>query len=261
MASSRLRSLQGSWQGFVCALGETPLLAFLLTPWLLTMISLPILLWTLGDALLPWGVTASVLLQVATVLSVLRVAWGGRQTLQVGMLILSLAWAIEWMGSTTGWPFGAYRYTAALQPQLAGVPVLIPLAWLMMLPCAWAISYQITGQSRGWRFVITSALAFTAWDLFLDPQMVTWGYWVWTDPGGYFGIPWLNFAGWLASAALLTLVARPAMTTNLALLFIYVITWLLQTIGLLLFWQMPGPALVGFLGMGIFVILSVLRLR
>lgn len=252
-----LRTLYSAWQEFVRSLGDTPLLPFLLTPWVLTMISIPLLLWTIGAAILPWGVAASVLLQVATVLGVLRVAWGGQDTLRMMTLVLPLTWAIEWVGSSTGWPFGAYSYTAVLQPQLGGVPLLIPLAWLMMLPCAWAVGYQITGQSRGWRFVLTSALAFTAWDLFLDPQMVKWGYWVWMQPGGYFGIPWVNFAGWLLSATVITVVVQPAMTASIALLFIYTMTWLLQSIGLLLFWQMPGPALVGFVGMGIFVVLSV----
>jgi putative membrane protein len=43
----------------------------------------------------------------------------------------------------------------------------------------------------------------------------------------------------------------PFPITNL--LLIYTITWLLQSIGQLLFWGMPGPALVGFVVMGLFV--------
>jgi putative membrane protein len=139
---------------------------------------------------------------------------------------------------------------------LGGVPLLIPLAWLMMLPCAWAVAYQITGQSRGRQFMLVSALAFTAWDLFLDPQMVNWGYWVWEQPGGYFGIPWLNFGGWFLSAVGLTWLIRPP-APPASLLVIYLLTWLLQTVGQLFFWQMPGPALVGFGGMGCFVVLNV----
>lgn len=233
---------------------------FFVVLWLLTMISIPIVRWTVGDQLLPWGVTAGVVLQAAAVISLLLGAWGWRGTLRVVLPILPLAWLIEWLGSTTGWPFGAYHYTLALQPQLGGVPLLIPLAWLMMLPCAWAVGYQISGQSRSPRFVLISALAFTAWDLFLDPQMVNWGYWVWEQPGGYFGIPWLNFGGWLLSAVGLTWLLRPP-APPLSLMVIYLLTWLLQTVGQLFFWQMPGPALVGFGGMGGFVVLSMIRQR
>lgn len=38
--------------------------------------------------------------------------------------------------------------------------------------------------------------------------MVAWGYWVWENPGLYFGIPLVSFAGWLLALALLTWVAR-----------------------------------------------------
>jgi hypothetical protein len=106
------------------------------------------------------------------------------------------------------------------------------------------------------RFVGVSALAFTAWDLFLDPQMVAWGFWVWAEPGGYFGIPWINFVGWAGSAALLTFLARPLSPSIRPLLVIYTVTWLLQTVGQWLFWPMPGPALCGFVAMGIFVLLA-----
>src|SRR5690606_41755819 len=29
------------------------------------------------------------------------------------------------------------------------------------------------------KFILVSALALTVWDLFLDPQMVAWGFWIW----------------------------------------------------------------------------------
>ncbi|MEZ4673246.1 MAG: carotenoid biosynthesis protein [Caldilineaceae bacterium] len=137
--------------------------------------------------------------------------------------------------------------------------MLIPLAWLMMLPPAWAVGSAITGNHHGLRFLLVSSAAFTAWDFFLDPQMVAWGYWVWPDSGGYFGIPWLNFLGWFCGALLITMVARPAALPRPQLVTIYVITWLLQSIGQALFWGMPGPALVGCLTMGSFVWLAMMR--
>jgi putative membrane protein len=130
------------------------------------------------------------------------------------------------------------------------VPLLIPLAWLMMFPAAWAVAYRIVGRWGGVPFVIVSALAMTAWDLFLDPQMVAWGLWTWAEPGGYFGIPWQNYLGWLLATALITAAVRPGDLPTGPFLLIYIVTWLLETIGLLFFWGLPGPALVGFVGMG-----------
>jgi putative membrane protein len=103
-------------------------------------------------------------------------------------------------------------------------------------------------------FSLLSGLAFTAWDLYLDPQMVAQELWRWQTPGGYFGIPWQNYLGWVVTSSLLTLLIRPAPLPRLPLLAIYGITWLFQAIGLGLFWGQPGPALAGFAGMGIFAL-------
>jgi lycopene beta-cyclase len=227
--------------------------------WALLMILIPLLRWHFADIGLWWGVMACVVLLATTVLVCLWRAWGLRQTARTAVLLLPATWLIEWIGSTTGFPFGEYTYTTALQPQLAHVPLVVPLAWLMMLPPAWAVASVITGANTGWRFVGISALAFTAWDFFLDPQMVGWGYWVWYPSGGYFGIPWVNFVGWVVSAALLTWIVRPPALPITPLVLIYTITWLLQTLGQWLFWAMPGPALVGFVTMGSFVALVWVR--
>ncbi|MBK9747058.1 MAG: carotenoid biosynthesis protein [Chloroflexi bacterium] len=70
-------------------------------------------------------------------------AWGGRRALTTIGVIVALAWLTEFIGHTTGFPFGSYDYTPRLQPQVGGVPLLIPLAWLMMLPPAWAMARVI----------------------------------------------------------------------------------------------------------------------
>lgn len=257
---------------------------FLVAAWALTMISLPIVRWTLGDAALQRGIAAGVLVQVTVALAILLRAWGWRQTLLTAAAVCGMAWGAERLGSTTGFPFGGYVYTPVLQPQLLGVPLLIPLAWLMMLPPGWALGWLLArgaaySHERGWlrsarkdreegrlgwwvriAWAGASALAFTAWDLFLDPQMVAWGFWAWDAPGGYFGIPWVNFAGWLLVSGLVTLAVsawvNPLRLPLAPLVTVYIITWLLQTIGQVLFWGLPGPGVVGFLAMGAVLLLA-----
>ena len=233
----------------------------LMGTWVLTMVFIPIMRWTVGDAVLHWGVMFSVAALALAVVTALWQACGRWPTLWRVVTIAPLAWGLEWLGSTTGLPFGEYHYTATLQPQVAGVPLIIPLAWLMMLPPAWAVASLIVHHRRDWRFVLISAAAFTAWDLFLDPQMVGWGYWVWANPGGYFGIPWVNFAGWLLGAVLLTVITQPQQLPIGFLVTVYAVTWVLQTIGQLFLWHMPGPALVGGGGMGLFLVVAYLRAR
>lgn len=229
--------------------------------WVLTMISLPIVRWTLGDDALPAGITVGVAMQIAAVLVTLGARWGVARTLLVTAIVAISAWAFEYVGHTTDFPFGAYDYTERLQPQIGDVPVLIPLAWMMMLPPAWAVSHLITRRYTGRRgriaFIGVASLALTAWDLYLDPQMVAWSLWIWGDPSGfsYFGIPWINYAGWLLAGVTITglasIVIRRETLPIVPLLVVYVITWLLEFIGLLFFWGLPGPAVIGFIGMGL----------
>lgn len=243
---------------------------FFILLWLLTLIATPLVNRWGGERALQVMMNLGVLMQAAAVLTVLGRGLGWRPTLLIALPILPLAWLVEFIGSQTGVPFGRYHYTDLLQPQLAGgVPWLIPLAWLMMLPPAWAVAARIVRRGRGrlsLRFLraLVAALAFTAWDLFLDPQMVTWGFWVWEQPGAYFGIPLVNFLGWFLTSFLFAFLFAPAsfppLTANL-LLLIYALTWFLQTVAQLVFWNLPGPALFGFLGMGGMVLWALLRSR
>ncbi|MBP7998751.1 MAG: carotenoid biosynthesis protein [Chloroflexi bacterium] len=216
--------------------------------WLLCMIFVPIANWVWGAAALRSLIVLSVVLQAGAVLAVVGAAWGWRYTLTVAFIVAIITFGVEYVGSHTGWPFGDYTYTELLRPQIGNVPLLIPLAWLMMLPCAWAIAQPWRG--RPWLFALISGLALTAWDLFLDPQMAHWQLWVWQEPGGYFGIPWQNYWGWLLTGTLLTWFIRPRSVPTRPLLLIYSLTWFLETFGLAFFWGLTGPALVGGLVMG-----------
>lgn len=224
-------------------------LSILLSVWALAMITLPILKYFFAESGLIIGLTVSVLMQAGLVLVIIYRAWGLAQTVRLVFLVASLSWLVEFIGSSTGFPFGSYHYTGLMQPQLAGVPLLIPLAWLMMLPCAWAIAQVLSGRST-LAFIGWSAIAMTAWDLFLDPQMVAWGLWIWAEPGGYFGIPWVNYVGWLLTSAFITAIIRPGPVPSQPFILMYALTWLLETGGLLFFWGLPGPAVAGFVGMG-----------
>jgi putative membrane protein len=224
--------------------------------WVAALLVMPIAQWAAGQGGLVAWIILGVLLQASLAVLFLAQAVSFRRTVLTVLIIVIVAWAAEALGSRAGIPFGTYHYTDKLQPQLLGVPLLIPLAWLMMLPPAWGAAQRITGRASGLAFVGVSALAFTAWDLFLDPQMVRWGLWVWNQPGPYFGIPLVNFAGWLLVSGLITALARPPVLLDKPLLVIYTLTWFIETVGQVVFWQFYGPALCGFAGMGVFVVFA-----
>ena len=237
--------------------------------WLLLMILLPHSLSLGVQPVLLLTLTLSTLSQVGLVLSLLCSAWTVPKVIGISLIVVAMACLSEFVGVRTGLPFGEYVYTDAMQPQVGQVPILVPAAWLMMLPPAWAVSETIAGRQtsrlgRTWRataaFSLTSGLAITAWDLFLDPQMVAWQLWRWEPPGSYFGIPLLNFAGWTLTAACITFGLFAFTKTDAlpveSLLLVYTTAWLLESIGLGLFFQLPGAATAGFVGMGFFVVLA-----
>ena len=90
----------------------------------------------------------------------------------VGGLVAVVAVPFEALGLATGFPYGEYRYSDTLGPTLLGVPFLIPLAWLMMAWPSWVLAARLAPRSRPAR-VLVAAYVFAAWDVVLDPQMVT----------------------------------------------------------------------------------------
>ncbi len=237
--------------------------AVVLGLWLLMLILTPIGLWTVGPKIFPAVATAGVLAHALVTFLALALKKNIRWLVLTLVIVFGFSWGVEALGVKTGYPFGHYTYTSALQPQLFGVPLLIPFAWFMMIVPAWGMTEILLGGvevrlGRYYWLVYAglAGLAMTAWDLYLDPQMVSQNLWQWDVVGGYFGIPWLNFFGWWLTAFVLTLFVRPRDLPVHPLALIYGLTWIFQAIGLGIFWSQPGPALAGFFGMGVFVIIG-----
>jgi putative membrane protein len=238
--------------------------------WLLILVATLIGLWTVEPGIFPFLASLGILAQLGATISALSLEWSTRRILVTSAAVFAFTWFVEYIGVSSGVPFGKYSYSLVLQPQISGVPALIPLAWMMMLVPAWGIAQAILGGKRGrlkgwyWLiFAVVSGAAFTAWDLYLDPQMVAREMWAWEHTGGvtYFGIPWANYLGWWLTSSLITLIIRPGNLPVLPLLAIYAMTWIFQAIGLGFFWGLPGPALAGFVAMGLFVLLAFLSIR
>lgn len=111
----------------------------------------------------------------------------------------------ELAGTNVGLPFGHYEYTAGLGPQwFDDVPLVIPLSWFMMAIPSYYLALRILPAGGVMAHVGLGAVILTAWDLALDPAMshVT-VYWLWESTGPYYGMPWINLAGWLFTSLLL----------------------------------------------------------
>jgi len=133
--------------------------------------------------------------------------WNAARALLGALTIGTSTALVEWVGTATGVPFGRYRYTGRLRPAVAGIPVAVPAAWwAMALPARETAQAALGRRTSRFARAVLGAGALTAWDLFLDPQLTSEGYWRWSRGGRYRGIPASNYAGWLVTG-LLVMVA------------------------------------------------------
>lgn len=122
----------------------------------------------------------------------------------------------ELLGTSTGFPFGHYRYLSGLGYKIAGlVPFTIPLSWFYLGFSAYLIaraglaSRQLPHWLELTGAIALGALFLTSWDFVLDPAMsqTTLPFWIWNQQGAFFGMPYQNFAGWMGTGALFMSVA------------------------------------------------------
>ncbi|MDO9380431.1 MAG: carotenoid biosynthesis protein [Nocardioidaceae bacterium] len=208
-----------------------------------------------GDAVLAVVV---VLLLAGAALAHAASARGARSVVALLLVAGGGGLLVEAVGVATGYPFGGYDYARSLGASVLGVPLVVPLAWVMIAyPCLLA-ARRLTG-GRAVPTVLVAAWTMTTWDVFLDPQMVDAGHWAWRTPTpalpGVEGIPLTNYAGWLVvslvmCALLQALLPAPRGTDALPhalLLWTFASSVLANAV----FFGRPPVALVGGLLMGL----------
>lgn len=179
--------------------------------------------------------------------------WRSPRTTVAAVATMALAATVEHVGTTTGRPFGRYRYSGDLRPAVFGVPVVVPAAWwAMALPAREAAHAALGRRSSPLTRIGLGSVALTAWDLFLDPQMTAEGYWRWARRGAYRGIPLSNFAGWLVTGAAVMAAVEvllpPARPVG-PLVAEYAGMAAMETAGFAAFFRDPLVAVVGAVGM------------
>ncbi len=129
---------------------------------------------------------------------------------------ISLSLCSELLGTSTGFPFGHYRYLSGLGYKIAGlVPFTIPLSWFYLGFSAYIIArvglstLAIPQWLQNLGAIAIGAVLLTSWDFVLDPAMSqsTIPFWIWEQPGAFFGMPYENFAGWFGTGCVFMTVA------------------------------------------------------
>ena len=147
-----------------------------------------------------WWVSALAILLFSSPVIVGAVRWLGPRG-GIGLLLaLGLyALVVESVAVATGLPYGRFSYSQVLGPPLLGLaPPTVLLAWTPLILGALAMT------RRAWAAVAL----LVAVDLVLDPAAVRLGFWSWDEPGIYYGVPLINFFGWVLSGGIAVLALR-----------------------------------------------------
>ena len=227
----------------------------------LSLIALQITYPLVEKETLRWVTIATVIVGAVFAFTDSLINFGARFANLLAIIVIIFSFSVEAIGQATDWPFGSYSYSPSLGISFLKVPLIVPLAWLMM-------SYPVLLVARkatpNWVFLF-GGFGLMAWDLFLDPQMVSAGRWSWNFKGASVpfqsAIPLSNAVGWLFSGMLLMALLhkvlpkerrkKAARTKHIDIFLVWV--WLSGIIGNIFFFNMPGVALIGGVVFGIFL--------
>lgn len=210
-------------------------------------------------------------------------AWyliGLKKTLVFFALTAGISWGYEQIGVETGLIYGQYHYTDYLGQKLGHVPIIIPLAWFMMIYPSYIISNLIFSgkpqflQNKTSKIILASLLSatvMTVWDFVIDPYLSGQAVnaWIWEDGGAYFGIPIHNFFGWILTTFSIYLAYRIFESKSKLVekkFSNFVILLPVTAYGLMLIANLiPGEPqelrVIGPIIMGIPIILAIIRFR
>ena len=126
---------------------------------------------------------------------------GVPKALQIFLMLGIFAWTFEAFSVLTGWPYSPFVYGDIMAGKIAGlVPWTVPFAWVPLLLGSGWVAHTLTKGSRSWQWLVLTAAFTTLVDVVLDPAAVAFGFWIWEQPGVWYGVPLQNYFGWIISA-------------------------------------------------------------
>jgi uncharacterized membrane protein len=197
---------------------------------------------------------------------------GARRTAIFFLISAVVSYLMEEIGVRTGLIYGAYHYSSALGVKLGDVPILIPLAWFMMIYPSWMVARALVRGIALNSFAgltataAIAAIVITAWDVVMDPGMSADGNWVWEHGGSYFGVPLRNYFGWLLTTFLVYWLAgrlwKPAaraISASRLFAALPVLVYAFFALRYLLANSIPALRLVALFSMGMPAILALIQ--
>ncbi|MEL7118854.1 MAG: carotenoid biosynthesis protein [Bacteroidota bacterium] len=127
------------------------------------------------------------------------------------IISLLIAATCEWI-SLTLFPFDGHIFSSQLGPKIGVIPIVVWLAWpFLIFLCFMAtefLFFQIKRKASLALKSILDGLWALSMDLLIDPIQQFEKNWYWPGGGMLFGVPILNFLGWMGVVGLTTYLFR-----------------------------------------------------
>ena len=143
--------------------------------------------------------------------------WGWLNVITFVIISFSIGIVMEIIGTKTGLIFGGkYKFNLKLSPgpSISGIPLIIPLSWSGLIYMIINYCELVFGgslyllQNQNITLLFLPSILMVLLDLVLDPIAVDEKRWSWKKSGAYYGVPLLNFVGWLFTTFLILFVFR-----------------------------------------------------
>ncbi|AEH60804.1 protein of unknown function DUF422 [Methanosalsum zhilinae DSM 4017] len=173
------------------------------------------------------------------------------------LIIMGLyALVLETMAIITGIPYSEFYYTEMIGTKLFGTtPFTVPFAWLPLFIGSLYLASEIRINHQRpelWQIVLLTTFLLLMTDLVLDPAAVALQFWIWKEPGMFYGVPLMNFIGWGISGLVAAVIGigitryelrenkPPALASSLLLIMFF---WT----GVCVYMKLLIPAFLGIL--------------
>lgn len=188
-------------------------------------------------------------------------AWGTQGSTYASRLA-SVALLGSYTVTALGIVLADLGFSARLGPQVGGVPLMVPLAWLTLLHLGLELARRCGGNTAGRVVVAGCTVGMT--NLYFEPQLAGAGYLTWSgtvpDPTAVLmhTVVWILVAAALAYAVID--IAGPGRVgigvtmPLLALLWVWLGPFLADALPMAPFLAQPGVAVRGLVGMGLVLV-------
>ena len=117
------------------------------------------------------------------------------------LIIFSYPLLIESFAIATGWPYSNFVYGEVLgNLKVFGlVPWTVSLSWVPIFFFSLVLVSRLAIRQVCLKIII-GAILMTTFDFILDPGATALEFWVWEIQGWYYGVPLMNFFGWMVTS-------------------------------------------------------------